>query len=444
MIKTFLIGLKDLRLAFRDPTALLLMLLAPFLLTLGMGFVTGAFTGGGTGGAGLQQMPVVLVNQDEGALGRAPLGRALVDVFQSPELAELLAPTLLDDPAAARDQVDANQTTAAVIIPPGFSASILPSGGGSASGETAATEQDANAASGEAVVIELYANPARPTSAGIIQTIVEEFVGRVEIGKIGAETALTQLVASGRLPPDPAALAAAGQELGLPIGMQIASDEAGLTAIPLQKSRAANEATPFNILAYIAPGMALMFLMFTVTYGGRSLLAERAQGTLPRLLVTPTSIPQVLAGKVVGIFLTGTAQMAILIIATSLMFGLRWGDPLGVAALILATVFGATGWGVLLTAIARTPAQAANLGTALMLIFGLLGGSFFDIRNLPGGIQFISKLTPNNWGINGFTTLAVGGGLGDLGGTLLGLFLMGVILFGLGVLLFNRSAILQK
>jgi ABC-2 type transport system permease protein len=384
-----------------------------------MGFVTGAIGGGGN--TGLQEMPVALVNQDAGELGQA-----LVEVLQSPELAALLDPTLLADPDAARGQVDDDQTSAAVIIPAGFTESIIP-----ATGQTAP---------GEIRQIEVYANPARPTSAGIIQTIVEEYLGRVEIGRIGGEVAIAQMVESGRLPPDPQALAAAGEELG----KQIAGDEAALSAIRIEKTRAANEASPFNIMAYMAPGMALLFLMFAVSYGGRSLLTERAQGTLPRLLVTPTAIPQVLAGKVLGIFLTGSAQMAILIAASSLMFGLQWGDPLGVAALILAAVFGSTGWGVLLTAIARTPAQAANLGTAMMLIFGVLGGSFFQLSNLPGWIQIVSQLTPNHWGIDGFTILGLGGWLGDLGGTLLGLFLMGVILFGLGVLVFNRSAILQK
>ena len=31
----------------------------------------------------------------------------------------------------------------------------------------------------------------------------------------------------------------------------------------------------------MAPSMAIMFLMFTVTNGGRSILAERDWGTLP-------------------------------------------------------------------------------------------------------------------------------------------------------------------
>jgi len=418
MRKIFLIGFKDLRLAFRDPTALVLMLLAPFLLTLGMGFVTGAFGGGGSD---LQEMPVLVVNQDAGELGQA-----LVNLFQAPELAELLEPTLLDDPAAARRQVDDDQTTAAVIIPAGFTASIIPAAG--------------QASTGEMRQIELYVNPARPTGAGIIQTIVEEFVGRVEIGRIGGEVAIAQMLESGLLQPDPQALAAAGEALG----KQIAGDEAAFSAISIRKTRAVNEASQFNIMAYMAPGLALMFLMLTVAYGGRTLLTERAQGTLPRLLVTPTAVPQILAGKVLGIYLTGVAQITILVAASSLLFGLRWGDPLGLAALILAVVFGATGWGVLLTTLVRTPGQAANLGTALMLIFGILGGSFISLNNLPGALQFASRLTPNAWGLDGFTTLALGGGLGDLGGTILGLLIMGVVLFGFAVLTFNRRAILQK
>jgi len=424
MRKIFLIGLKDVRLSFRDPTALLLMLLAPFLLTLGMGFVTGAIGGGGN--TGLQKMPVLVVNRDAGELGQA-----LVKVFQAPELAELVEPTLLDDPAAARRQVDDDQTSAAVIIPAGFTESIIPAAVPAAAEEAAASEMRQ---------IEVYTNPARPTSAGIIQTIVEEFMGRVEIGKIGGEVAIEQLLESGLLQPDPQALAAAGEALG----KQIAGDEASFNAINIQKTRAVNEATQFNIMAYMAPGMALMFLMLTVAYGGRSLLTERAQGTLPRLLVSPTAVPQILAGKVLGIYLTGVAQIAILVVASSLLFGLKWGDPLGLAALILAVVFGATGWGVLLTTLVRTPGQAANLGTALTLIFGILGGSFISLDNLPQAVQFASKITPNAWGLEGFITLALGGRLGDLGGTLLGLVIMGVVLFGFAVLTFNRRAILQK
>ena len=76
MKKLFLIGLKDLKIAFRDKAALILMLLAPFLLTLGLGIVTGRFSGGSSNG--ISHIPVILVNQD----GRQ-LGNSLVDLFLS-------------------------------------------------------------------------------------------------------------------------------------------------------------------------------------------------------------------------------------------------------------------------------------------------------------------------------------------------------------------------
>jgi hypothetical protein len=79
----------------------------------------------------------------------------------------------------------------------------------------------------------------------------------------------------------------------------------------------------------------------------------------PRLLVSPTSTFQVRSGKVLGIYLAGVAQMLILILASMLLFQLNWGDLLGV--LVLAAVAGAAGWGMLITALARTPGQVRSV-----------------------------------------------------------------------------------
>ncbi|MBK8419415.1 ABC transporter permease [Candidatus Villigracilis saccharophilus] len=180
----------------------------------------------------------------------------------------------------------------------------------------------------------------------------------------------------------------------------------------------------FDILAYLAPGMALMFLMYTVSYGGRSILAEKAQGTLPRLL----SFRQVHTNfrrKSFWNFPTGRRQMLIVIGASSLFFQLKWGDPFGVIILVLAAVFGATGWGMFITALARTPAQVASVGSAIMLIFGIMGGSFISLDQMPPAIQTFSKITPNAWALDGFTTLGLGGTLADLSSPIVALLTMG-------------------
>ena len=117
MKKILTIALKDVTLAFRDRAALILMLVAPFVLTLGLGFVTGRFSGAAN--SGLSNIPVIIVNQDEGEIGEI-----LVDVFISGDLDELLEPTFGDDVAAARKQVEEDDVAAAVIIPAGFSDSL--------------------------------------------------------------------------------------------------------------------------------------------------------------------------------------------------------------------------------------------------------------------------------------------------------------------------------
>ena len=419
MKKILNIGWKDLVILFTDRGALILMLGAPFVLTLGLGLVTGAFSNSDNS-SGLADVPVAIVNGDNGQMGAA-----LVDVFLSDEVADLVEPVTAVSESEARQQVDDNVLAAAVLIPSGFTNSLLP--------------DQSTGMIGNPLAIEVYANPARPISAGVVSSIVKDFVNRVETGLVVADVTMTQLVINGRIPQENEAdLIAAGTEIGERFMTQQMEETVPL--IQIQREAAAGEETAdFNLLAYLAPAMAVLFLMYTVTLGGRSILTERDDGTLARLLVTPTSIVQVLGGKVVGIFLGGAMQVGILIAASSLLFGLRWGAPLGVLLLIVAVALAATGWGLLVAAIARKPNQVSSIGTAMMLTFGILGGSFGMLSN-SGIMALLSKITPNAWAIEGFTTLASGGALVDILPMLLALLLMAAVLFVVSVTLFRRRS----
>ncbi|MGC9334879.1 MAG: ABC transporter permease [Anaerolineae bacterium] len=417
MKKILLIAWKDLVLSFRDPAALVLMLAAPFALTLGMGFVTGAFSG--TGSSGPSDIPVVLVNQDSGQLGAE-----LVGLFQSEDLAGLFAPVAEADPARARQEVDEDRAAAAVIIPAGFSQSIIPAGG--------------SMLSGEVVQIVVYINPARPTSAGVIKTVVDGFLSDVEVARVGGQVAVVELLDHGLISPQDAA------RVGGDIALRYAAGAQSGSSIGLNSVTSSGEEVEFNILAFLAPGMALMFLMFTASNGGRTLLTERASGTLPRLLVSPTSTSQVLGGKVFGTYLTGVAQMLILILASTLLFRLEWGDPLGVLVLVLAAVVGAVGWGMLITAVARTPGQVSAIGSAVMLTFGILGGSFISLDMMPRWFTVLSKITPNAWGLDAFTTLALGGKVANIVTPVLALLVMGGVLFAVAVGILNHRGIAEQ
>lgn len=337
MKKLFIIGLKDLTLALRDRAALILMFAAPLALTLGLGFVTGRFSGQDDD-TGLRDIPVVIVNQDAGQLGAA-----LVDVFGSPELGTLVKPVTGTDVVAAHKLVDDDQVAAAVVVPAGFTGPIIPASTlpQVVSADPGLSRQRAGGDVGRDAKnvkkIGVYANAGRPISAGVIQAIVEEFVARVEAGRVSGQVAITQLIANGLIEAEQAGAYAER------IGRRQAA-AATASAITINRSTSAGAPAPeFDVLAVLAPGMALLFLMYTVTRGGANLLAERDGGTLARLMVTPTGMAQIVGGKVLGVFLTSVAQVAILIVASSLLFGLRWGDPAGVIALVVAVAAGATG-----------------------------------------------------------------------------------------------------
>ncbi|BCX03999.1 MAG: hypothetical protein KatS3mg053_1937 [Candidatus Roseilinea sp.] len=414
MKKLIAIGWKDLTVISRDRAALIFTLLAPFLLIVGLGFVTGRVTGN----SGIEAIPVAIVNQDDGRLGEA-----LIETFRSDELAELVRPMFITDAVAARRDVDADRVAAAVIVPSGFTDSIIPRAG--------------QPPPDRVVKIVLYKNPARPVSAGVIQAIVEGFLSRVETGRVSGEVIVRLALNAGLIAPDQIETFAAA--MGERLSATVMEEPAIRLRTPVAE---AGTAATFDPMAYMAPGVALLFLMFTVSNGGRSLLVERSQGTLARLLISPTTGAQVLVGKLIGTYLTGVLQMAILIAVSSLLFGLHWGDLLGVVVLILAVVFGAIGWGMLITALARTPNQVGVVGSAVMLIFGILGGSFVQLNMAPEWLQWMSRLTPNAWGLDGFTILSLGGTLADLGRPLLGLTAMGLVVGGIAIALFNRRPLL--
>jgi len=407
------IGWKDLRVIFRDRAALILMLLAPFVLTVAMGLVTGSL---GSSSSGINQVPVVVVNLDQNSLGNA-----LVAQLKSPQLSQLLSVEENSDAAAARAMLDANKTAAVVIIPAGFTDSVIPQNGD----VTAAVKQ-----------IEVYKNPSRSISAGVVQTIVERFLSDVETGRIGGQVAIEQLVISGLLPPQQAA------QTGLQIGTRLVGELGNLQTLTLNTSQASASEEP-NLLMYLAPGFALLFLMYTVSLGGKSLLTERQEGTLARLMTTPIQPGQVLVGKMTGTYMIGLAQMLILIGASAMLLGLTWGDQLALVILLIIAVAAATGWGMLLAALSRNPGQVSSIGMAMTLLFGLVGGSFFG-GTLSGVVGYIGMLTPNYWGQKGFNTLAQGGNMQDLLPVYAALLVMAAILLVTSVAIFRKKGLLQR
>jgi ABC-2 type transport system permease protein len=420
MRKILIIAWKDLTVTFRDRSALLIMLVTPIALTLAIAFAFGGL-GGGDSKSSTETIPVVLVKQDAGQFGSF-----IIQAFEYLEMAGVVSPKTEDDPRQARLGVDQGRVTAAVIIPANFSESIFPS--------VLAGSNPSAVKPPEQSVVEIYADPTMPISSGIVRSIVDEILGRFIAGRVSGEVTITRLIETGVLTPQDAMIR--GQLIGNRVGSQAVESDVIMVR---SESSSDKEEAAFDWLKFSAPSMAILFLMFTVTSAGRTILSEREWGTLPRMLVSPTSTSQVLSGKIAGVFLTGIAQMVILYLANRLVLRIDWGNLPAVLVLIVALSAAATSWGILVAAYAKTSGQAGAMGTAITLSFAALAGNFVPRGNLPGWLQQIGYISPNAWGLDGFSRLTAGGTLSDITGVILALLLMAAVLFGFSLLAFRRQ-----
>ncbi|NBD34621.1 MAG: ABC transporter permease [Chloroflexi bacterium] len=374
--------LKEVRIAFRDVGSVVMMIAVPILLTLAVSLAFGG------GDATIEDLSVLVLNQDSGEIGSY-----LMTAFESDAVAEMVDATEVEDESGARAAVEADAAVALVTIPEDFSASVL------------ATDQAADA---EPVIVEVYASPTHPVGSSVVRSIVVSFVEQASMVAQGVRLVLGDLVASGAIAPEDAA---AMSEVGERLNDRITALEAEGARPEMDVLSVSGRA--FSWLNYFAPSMAILFLMFAATGGGRTLLSERTEGTLPRLLVTPTPAPVILVGKMSGVAITGLLQVLALWGATSLT-GAEWGDPLSVLLSNVLLVVSATGLGAIIAAWARSETQAGALGTTVVLAASAVSGNFLPRMNLPVWLQNVSLAFPNGWGLELFTRIQAGATLSDL------------------------------
>jgi ABC-2 type transport system permease protein len=355
-----LVAAKDLRQRLRDRSALVIAFVAPFLLA--------AIIGLAFGGDDSFSATYAVADADRG-----PVAAGFTDdVLASPGLRELVSVRRAGGEAEARALVDRGDADAAFLLPQGLSASV--EGGGPAT-------------------ITVVEAGDSPIAGQVARALAEAYASELAATHLAVVTALD---AAGR-PPTEAEAARLGER-------------AAATRLPVQLVDGRVGERALEPVNYFGPSMAIFFLFFTVSFGARSVLSERRQGTLRRLLATAAPPGGVLAGKALAAFTLGTASVLVMWLATTLVFGAGWGDPLAVVALTVSSVLSAIGITALVITLARTEEQAEGYSSLVVFTLALLGGNFVYLAQLPEVLQRVSLLTPNGWALRGFVDLVADGG----------------------------------
>jgi len=185
----------------------------------------------------------------------------------------------------------------------------------------------------------------------------------------------------------------------------------------------------FDALSYVAPGMALFAMMFSVRQAAKTTVDDADRGITRRLRSAPIGEISIAVGRTLcGVFIVA-AQLLLLVGISTALYGLRWGSPLPVLLLCLALSLSAGGWATFLVSLGRTSRGVGTLGTALTLIFAILSRSFAAVVPSAPWMDVLARITPNHWGLHGFSALALGGTLRSITPDLLRLVLMSLALW---------------
>ncbi len=188
---------------------------------------------------------------------------------------------------------------------------------------------------------------------------------------------------------------------------------------------------PVDVMAYYGAGMAGLLLFFTVGLAAKSMLEDRDNSTLPRMLSGPTSARAILVGKVIAVVTLSVLGFVVVWLVTTFAFGAEWGSPVGVVILIVATTLAIGGVATFLGSLTRTPQQADTFTAVAGFLFALAGGAFIPPADTPAGLRILRNITPNGLSLRGFTTLSAdAGALADILPVTLGLVAIAAV-FGL-------------
>jgi ABC-2 type transport system permease protein len=151
---------------------------------------------------------------------------------------------------------------------------------------------------------------------------------------------------------------------------------------------------------FLLPGLIGLLMMITAVLStALSVVREKERGTMEQLRVAPLRTFELILGKTfpyLGVSLLGTL---IVLGAARLLFGVEVRGPhLDLLAVVLIYLFGALGFGLLISTIANNQTFAFQVGLITSLLPALLlSGFVFQIRIMPAWLQAITYLVPNRY-----------------------------------------------
>ncbi len=187
-------------------------------------------------------------------------------------------------------------------------------------------------------------------------------------------------------------------------------------------------------LGFIAAAIAAMIASMTIA-------RERELGTLEQLLVTPLRSFELVVGKSVLAVALGYTEFLLMLAAVVWLFGvpMRGSLPL-LMAVALFYMLVELGWGLMISAVARSQMQALLIAFAVVMVMVIFSGYAFPVDTMPPLMQAIANLFPlKHWLIVFRSILLKGAGIQVFWRELLAIAGLGAVIYAGTVILLRRK-----
>lgn len=392
MKKIFAIAWKDAILRFSSSSELLFFIVLPLVFTF--------LLAGGTPN-GEQDPRIRLLVVDE---ANTSISQQILDEL---ERSTAVYPVLTPRDEAQKD-FDERRASTVFIIPAGVDAEALQSG----------TAQ-----------VELLKQPNN-INATVVERAVQTAIRRVSSTVSSAQNAVRQREAKQPFASDAERQAYFDNSLKMAQRIQDETPE---------RVRSVEGATPdqveYDPRANSSAGQLITWVFIPLFGISATFAYERQQGTLRRVLTTPTRKATYLFGTISGQVLMALVQMTLLLLFGIFVMKLAWGrEPLALFVLLLSAALAAAAFGTTMGTFVKTESQASGLSIMFGMVFALMGGCWYPLELFPSAVQNAVKILPTTWAMQGMLDLVLRGrGMVDIlpeAGVLLG---FAAIFFVIGV-----------
>jgi len=229
-------------------------------------------------------------------------------------------------------------------------------------------------------------------------------------------------------------------------GGEMLSQGSAITSNPslLKMTSIVGEKNDLNLgLIQAVAGTAILMLLFSVASVGTSILEEKENGTINRLLYSPLNSQTILYSKMLFAFFIANLQLTVMFLFSWIFLDLDITVNLkALALMIVSTAFAVSSIGIFLAAIAKSRQQALGLSTLIILVMSAIGGSMIPLFIMPEIINKIAIFSVNYWSIQGFYDIFWRSlPLSEIFPKILVLIVIGIVLTILSIRLFNKSVL---